>query len=1372
MSSEKYSPRLVERVLECLNALDVLEFLDFHPELLRRAGSHLEFACPICARAGEEPSILLVSDESREFRCKHGTCTRQARGDIIELAARSWGWPYDKALERLAVEFDIPLVEENSPEDIARRLREVEELIDLALVDDDNRERYLREGRAQLDMILGVIPDHAEAAGLAVRFYSELGSQADLYPALERLAGLREAAGEVDAAASLLRQHALAPGCPPSLRLRLGALLERGGDSHGAIDTYMIAASLDEQEGAFDEAIEAYRRVERLGSNGYRVGTAIAALLVATGHRAEGAAGLLAEAEKRIAAGDTEAAIDSLRELTDLVPEDDAATLRLLELQLARGLHDTELPPMLGLVDSMLARGAWDSALHAIGRLQEVEPSHPGLIERAIKARRALGEFEVVERLQYELIEISRADGQLSRARAIAEEILAQFPEDARALELCAGIGAQQSDAECCVRCYTALLNLRQREGDRGECLRLAALMTEAVPGNGDLRMRRGRLLLEADQRAEALAQLEVAANLFRKQGHAEKLTEAVQFALSMTPENPQFLLLYGEALDLQGKWGEAYLERIRACESLIRDENWAEAERQLDFILQLDDRRTRALELHALVLDRQGRHKESREVRGNLLSVLLDVEEYGKCREVLESMLATDPDDLGPLEQLVDVNIALADEEGQISSRGRLAAFHRSRGRLDSASAQVEAILALRPDSTEGLSELVEILTLQGERERASEAGQRLAALYREAGDLEGEFRVLEARVRREPFDFAARERFLVVIAETREPAELLAAFDDYAAAATSADQGTRLLDFGREMLLRDLDNLGLHRRMISLYEAAGDTDQQVAQLQTLVTICERLGSGSELAAALGDLATLLPDDVTLRTRHARALAAIGRHAEAAEGFLDVAARHLAADSMEEAEEACREAVAAAPQSHDPRRLLVTISLRRNQPDEAVAHLRELSRIQADAGEHEQALATLDEALGHDADSMAVRRAIVDLCTHPAFDKPERALEDLAHIAEFYAAEGNEQASIDARRECVDLRPDSVELRRHLVRQYIVFGRNAAAALELVEIADLARHEMEYDDALAVLAEALEIDPDNVRARSSRAELFEEMGETRQALAEWRAIAPLIRDGRLSSSDQVMLPAAQPTGTPILREYDFEHFVVGDRNRFAWATAMAISKSPGQTTHNPLFLWGDVGMGKTHILHAIANHVLAHSPHFFIFYTSAEDFTSELIDAIQNNTVMKFRQRFRSVDVLLLDDVHFLAGKERAQEEFFHIFNTLFQAKKQIVVTSDRPPKDIAQLEKRLKSRFGAGVIVDIQPPDVETRVAILRRVVAERGSEPVADETLTVLAEGITSNVRQLKAALNQLFLLHEMAGEPLAPGVARKVLDQVVL
>jgi len=228
---------------------------------------------------------------------------------------------------------------------------------------------------------------------------------------------------------------------------------------------------------------------------------------------------------------------------------------------------------------------------------------------------------------------------------------------------------------------------------------------------------------------------------------------------------------------------------------------------------------------------------------------------------------------------------------------------------------------------------------------------------------------------------------------------------------------------------------------------------------------------------------------------------------------------------------------------------------------------------------------------------------------------------------------------------------------------------------------------------------------------------------------------------------------------------YTFENFVVGPGNRFAHAASLAIAESPGKA-YNPLFIYGGVGLGKTHIMQAIGHYLLKKSYPLNFTYISSEKFTNQLINAISNRTTAKFRERYRTIDVLLIDDIHFLGGKESTQEAFFHIFNDLYDMHKQIVMSSDRSPKDIPSLEQRLVSRFEWGLVTDIQPPDLETRIAILKQK-CRAESVVVSDEVMYFIAEKIKSNIRELEGALIRIVAYSSLMGKDINLELANEIL-----
>lgn len=244
---------------------------------------------------------------------------------------------------------------------------------------------------------------------------------------------------------------------------------------------------------------------------------------------------------------------------------------------------------------------------------------------------------------------------------------------------------------------------------------------------------------------------------------------------------------------------------------------------------------------------------------------------------------------------------------------------------------------------------------------------------------------------------------------------------------------------------------------------------------------------------------------------------------------------------------------------------------------------------------------------------------------------------------------------------------------------------------------------------------------------------------------------------------------AADPVLTANLNpRYVFESFVVGNSNRMAHAASLAVAEAPARA-YNPLFLYGNVGLGKTHLMHSIAHYILAKKPATKVLYVTSETFTNELINSISNNKNEEFRNKYRNIDVLLIDDIQFIAQKERTQEEFFHTFNALHSSSKQIILSSDRPPREIKTLEERLRSRFEGGLIADIQPPDIETRIAILRNKARSEGYV-VSDNVLSFIATYIETNIRELEGALTRIVLYASLTNKDITVELAEEALKDI--
>jgi chromosomal replication initiator protein len=270
----------------------------------------------------------------------------------------------------------------------------------------------------------------------------------------------------------------------------------------------------------------------------------------------------------------------------------------------------------------------------------------------------------------------------------------------------------------------------------------------------------------------------------------------------------------------------------------------------------------------------------------------------------------------------------------------------------------------------------------------------------------------------------------------------------------------------------------------------------------------------------------------------------------------------------------------------------------------------------------------------------------------------------------------------------------------------------------------------------------------------------------------------PALLELELDGEPDVVAPAAiariqpqqnRPESGGFNTKYTFDSFVIGSSNRFAHAAALAVAEAPAQA-YNPLFIYGGTGLGKTHLLQAVAQYVSEHSSELSVRYVTSETFMNDFINSLRDKRIEGFKQRYRAYDVLMIDDVQFFEHKERIQEEFFHTFNSLYEAGSQIVMSSDRPPRDIATLEARLRSRFEWGLITDIQPPDLETRIAILRKKVKTDGIHVPETEVLTFIASRVSTNIRELEGALTRVVAFSSLTGRAMSVELAQDVLKDV--
>ncbi len=265
-------------------------------------------------------------------------------------------------------------------------------------------------------------------------------------------------------------------------------------------------------------------------------------------------------------------------------------------------------------------------------------------------------------------------------------------------------------------------------------------------------------------------------------------------------------------------------------------------------------------------------------------------------------------------------------------------------------------------------------------------------------------------------------------------------------------------------------------------------------------------------------------------------------------------------------------------------------------------------------------------------------------------------------------------------------------------------------------------------------------------------------------------SLSCVVDSNNTEEENQIITPNLAISNSSLIANYTFENFVVGKNNSLAHAAALAVAEAPGEA-YNPLYLYGGVGLGKTHLMHAVGNELLKKDKNKKILYVTSEKFTNEIVNAIKDQKTEQFKNKYRNVDVLLIDDIQFIAGKASVQEEFFHTFNTLRESKKQIIISSDKPPKDIQLLEDRLKSRFEWGLIADISSPDYETRLAILRKKADTEGII-IDDDILSNIASRIDSNIRELEGVLNKIKAQSYLMKTPISSEIAERAINDIVM
>lgn len=1368
----KYSESTLEKLLHNLDAIDVLEFIDYHPESFQRSGNVVTCFCPICQ--DHSGRFLSVDVEARTFVSDPPNMPKQT-GTIIDLFARVRHMSLDEAAQELADEFGYLLVEDGES-DPGELRDEAVELIGKAnaSLDEEERTSLCGEAEKRLRAVLLNDGDDLEAHRLLFDIRLVENNVFTLVPQLNELLRLEGEKGDVEHLGAAVEKYLARQPGDLAVRLKFADALLGLDALEQAVGELMTTADMAEQAGQVDLALKAYRRVQKAGEDIVDAHPMIVGLLMENGRRKEAVDEIEARTDYLRKKNRFMEASEEAARLLELRPEDYATTcLRVIELAIMGGLGKEGMERSLEMVAHLMERGQVGQAAEALSYLSAEEPENLTVLESLVAAYEKMNERDMATEFRHRLAEVAIKAGSLEKARVTLDALRQGHPGGVGVLRMSAELARAEGDAEKASALFQETLDALMRDGRKDEAAGVCGSILDLEPGRHVVRKGLVNLLLDLGRKEEALEEIDTLAAALEKSGAHEKAPELLESLLERLPDSPAVKLALASAYERLGDTARSQELRIQMLrQENLRPDETAEIEETATFLLRKNPEDPTILHLVARKLERDGDRDRARESYEKLATIHRAADRLLEARTALERIAALFPEDAEAHANLSALSAEMGDEAGVVRAARAQLDVHLAAGEYEAALEPAGTILDFLPSSEDAHLKLIRVLDALGREEEALEARRKLLAVLQEAGEERREIDVLEQLAKAAPTDHKLHERLLELLARQPDSEGLGERIEEYLAGRKfGADKRIRFL---RSLAAKAPDRVEVRRVLARELHKAGRTTEMNEEITALVEEAEERGDSDRAAALLKELTRLAPEQIDARRRLAEWLEKMERNGEAVEQHLAIAWQLQKERKLREADQQFERMYRLAPGNEE----IYTshAELLRDMGDDAQAAIRlcELARLLSSRGEHDRALTVLNKLLVFDADNTEARRQIIVIKGRKG--GAAEALEDLKALVRQLHKEGDQQGALLAARDAVELDGASPEARELLVAQLEGAGREIELVRERINLARLYTEAGRHGEGLALLDTILEEDGENIQARSTRAAIYDAMGDSDKALSEYRTVQESVQ--RMSGQTPIPLagsPAPAPVMTAernggeleLLPEYDFDSFVVGRRNSFAFATAKAVAEKPG-AERNPLFLYADVGLGKTHLLHGIANHVRRTRPDIRIHYSIAVYFTNELEEAIAGDAVGRFRDRYKGADLLLLDDVQFLAGNEKSQEEFFHLFNIVYQRKGQIVLTSDRPPKDIQELDKRLRSRFGQGVIVEIQPPDADTRLKILEKE-RERAGGDLPDDVLAVIAESIDSNVRDLKGAFNQLVALREIGGEPVDAAVARETIGR---
>ena len=1355
---------MVQDVLEALDATAVLHNIDYRTEMIQDTGAQIKCFCPI-----HKETIfrtLVVDKKERSYRCSNFSCAGAVGGDLVDLFARATGYGYEQALLELAGSFGIAVDMDSAGSYVQHTLEVARNYLEMGV---------LKEAEEQFVRILSFQPACREAMVGLTRLY-EMTDRAEEFQAMRlRLARTLVDLGENAQAIELLKIYTRDNPHDVDARVLYTDLLGAGDQAEFAASEYVRMAAELAEAGEIDRALALYRKAGSLGAEGFDISGSVVRLLTDSGRREEAIAERLNAAAALRALGDGEGAFAEIEAAADLDAAREDLVIELAELQAAGTLNNETLARLCDRIERLIATRAHGPAGRALMLLEPAYGDRARVMALRAELEDSRDNREQALDMRLKTIDLHTQRREFAEALNVLDRAMASGRNDnvallSRRAMLLRELGRDREALEA----YVDIVDLFRGADEYEHAAAVYQTIIDLEPDEIMHREAQFDLYLKLGMEPIIVQKALGLVQAYRSRNELDRATTLLYRALDHAPVSPELLIAQGEIFETLGRKGEA-AEQFRTVGAILLETGKLDRARQmLDRALKCVPEHLEAREGLADVLTRQEMTLQAMGIYTDLVEFYSREKDHQAVIRVGTKILGIQSEHLPTLLMLTQAHRDAGEQERMLATQTRLVQIYLQGESYTRATELCEEILTSRQDYTPALEQLVAIAEATSRATQSVKYLWRLSQIHARAGRREVEQGLLRQILIKDPLHEEAWLRQLELMMQWGTPEALQAATGLLCEHFERNGRAADALRILQEASQTPTPKAEIFRGIARLAAGLGQVELRRSALRTQAELLGKILRDTEAIEAWGELAALSPEDLNLHRIRIELMLRNGMQREVVEEYRTLAHALTERREYDPAEIALTELLIHAPNDREASEELIALLVKTRQFKRASQQIEETAARHVEERRYPEAIQTYEGIFEFAPERDDIMRKIIAIRQRmgdfdgalAAYDRLLDCYEQKEAWIEF------EQTALEA----LTLKPQNWALHERVAAFYQFVGRqpDAEASLLNLAVAQIEANALELADR--TLNKLLELNPDSVSARAHRAEIMARQGNTAKALSEFMHLTGALgkvpntpAGATAAGSEGVPFLRGNYEGIQLIHGYTFDNFIVGARNNFAHATALAVSRSPAKA-YNPLFLYSDVGLGKTHLCHAIAHYIVSHFPELKVLYTTTEDFVAQLIEAIQSNGMAAFRNRHKLTDILLIDDVQFLSGKERAQEEFFHIFNANFQAGKQIVLTSDRPPKDIAHLEKRLKSRFGAGIIVDIQSPDIETRVAILRNELEGRGKPgALSAPVLQFIAERIITNVRDLKGALNQVLARHEHAGGEVDLELTRQVLAQ---